>query len=138
MAATLPGAATAPAEFATLFSNASKDPTNNNPQTLLNPFLHNLNDDTNTTSMKNIWDRLAAASHRQFAMAAIISQGQAYLYLLPHHWEHVLAGPEPDLDGKIFAFDQELVKNQGHIVKTPAGVFHLLTNQVMVSMVRKK
>ena len=55
MAAMLPGAVPAPAEFAMLFSNTSKDPTNNNPQTLLNPFLHNLNDDTsNNVFMENI------------------------------------------------------------------------------------
>ena len=101
MAVTLPGAVPAPAEFATLFSDASKDQTNNNSQTLLNPFLQHLNDNTNNVSTENIWDRLAAAWHRRYAIAAIIiSQGQAYPYLLPHRWEHVLPGPEPDLDGK--------------------------------------
>jgi hypothetical protein len=107
----LPGAVPAPAEFAMLFSNASKDPTNNNPQTLLNPFLHNINDDTNNMSMENIWDILAVAGHRRYAIAAIIiSQGRAYPYLLPQHWEHALTGPEPDLDGKFFTFDGELIK----------------------------
>ena len=70
------------------------------------------------------------AGHRRYAIVAIIiSQGQAYPYLLlPHHWEHALTGPAPDLDGKFFTFDGELVKNQGHIIKLHAGVFHLLTN----------
>ena len=52
------------------------------------------------------------AGHRRYAIVAIIiSQGQAYPYLLlPHHWEHALTGPEPDLDGKFFTFDGELIK----------------------------
>ena len=112
MAAILPGAVTVPAEFAMLFSNTSKDPTNNNPQTLLNSFLHNINDFTNNVSMENIWGRLVAAGLRGFAITAIvISQGRAYPYLLPHYWEHALTGPEPDSGGKIFVFDGELVKN---------------------------
>ena len=53
----------------------------------------------------------------------------------PRHWEHALTGPEPDLDGKIFAFDRELVKNQGHTVEIDAGVFRLLANQVLVATV---
>ena len=53
------------------------------------------------------------AGHRRYAIVAIIiSQGQAYPYLLPHHWEHALTGPELDLDGKFFAFDGELVKTK--------------------------
>ena len=53
----------------------------------------------------------------------------------PCHWEHALTGPEPDLDGKIFAFDGELVENQDHAIKIDAGVFRLLVNQVLVAMV---
>ena len=55
--------------------------------------------------------------------------------MLPCRWEHTLTGPEPDLNGKIFAFDGELVENQGHIVKIDAGAFHLLANQVLVATV---
>ena len=136
MAEMLPGAVPAPAEFAMSFLVVSKDLTNNNPHTLLNPFLHNLNDGINNVSTENIRDRLAAAGHRQFVIAAIIMfQGRSYPYLLPHHCEHALAGPEPDLDGKIFAFDGELVKNQGHTIENHAGVFHLLPTQVLVATV---
>ena len=55
--------------------------------------------------------------------------------MLAHSWDHALTDPEPDLDGKIFAFDRELIKNKGHTVKTGAGVFHLLANQVLVATV---
>ena len=132
----LPGDVPAPAEIATIFSDASKDPTNNNPQILLNLFLHSLNDNTNKISMEEIRVRLEAAGHRRFAIVAIIiSQGRAYPYLLPRRWEHALTGPEPDLDGKIFAFNRELVKNHGHTVEIDAGVLRLLINQVLVATV---
>ena len=138
MSVILPAVVPAPAEFGALFSDASKDPTNNNPQTLLNPFIHNLNDDTNNVSTEHIRDRLVAAGHRWYEIVAIIiSQVQAYHYLLPHCWcwEHALTGLEPDLDGKFFSFDGELVENQGHIGELDAGVFCLLNNQVLVAMV---
>ena len=133
MAAMLLGAVSAPAEFATLFSDALKDPTNNNPQSLLNPFLRNLNDNTNNISTENIREILVAAGHRRFAIGEIIiSQGRVCPYLLCYRWENALTGPGPDLDEKIFAFDGELVKNHGHTVEINAGVFSLLANQVLV------
>ena len=70
MAEMLPGAVPAPAEFAMSFLVVSKDLTNNNPHTLLNPFLHNLNDGINNVSTENIRDRLAAPGHRQFAICS--------------------------------------------------------------------
>ena len=57
MAAMLPGAVPAPAKFATIFGDTSKDPTNNNPQTLIDLFFHNMNDDTNNVSMENIREK---------------------------------------------------------------------------------
>ena len=64
MAATLPGAVPTTSE---------------NPHTLLNPFLHNLNDDINNVSTENILDILMTARHRRYAIAAIIIfQGISY------------------------------------------------------------
>ena len=119
-----------------LFSRTSTNPTDNHPQTLLNPFVHNLNDNTNNVPTENTHNKLAVANHKRYVIVAIItSHGRVCPYLLPHHWEHALTGPDPDLDGRSFAFDGELVKNQGHTVKLDTAVFCLLINQLMVTIV---
>ena len=115
MAAILPGAVRAPIELATLFSGPSKDWTNNNLQTLLNPFLHTLDDDTDNVSTDNTREILTVVGHRGFSIVAIIlSQGQAYPYLLPHHWEHALIGPEQDLDEKSSPLMEISLKTKSH------------------------
>jgi hypothetical protein len=39
---------------------------------------------------------------------------------------------DPLLDGKSFAFDGELIYNQGSLVEIPTTTFHQTTNQVLV------
>ena len=124
----LPACVPAPALFATLFSNTSKDPTNGNYRTLMDPFLHDINNVANNVSTSNLKDRIANAGNRRHVLATIIiSAGKAYPYLLPHCWEQALTGPEPELDGKLFAFNGELIENQGVTVEIPDSVFTIIS-----------
>lgn len=133
MAGGLPGPAPAPALFATHFTDASNDPTQGQPQLLVQPFVHDLITVGNNTSTATLRDRIALAGHRRHAVAMIIlSRGAAQTYLFPHRFEGGIMGANPELDGKFFAFHGELVGNQGHTVEIPSDVFDLLRNTVLV------
>ena len=124
------------AEFATLFNDASLDPTNGNTRALLDPFLYDVTNNVTNTPTDRIKNLVASSGGSRHALAmAIISEGRAYSYLLPHQWNSTFATPEPSLDGKFFAIDGELVANQGHTVEIPGTAFDLLPNQVRVGMV---
>ena len=127
----------APAEFSKLYSDASTDPTNNQPGLLMEPFLHSLTNAASNMSTENLRGRLTALSGRgkYVYAAAIISDGKAYPYVLPEKWVPSLTNPDPRLDNKIFAYAGELIANQAHTVEIPAEVFNLLNNQVLVPTV---
>ena len=68
--------------------------------------------------------------------AGMLVSGRLCLFILPFKWEPVLgAPPDPALDGKFFAFDGELIYNQGSLVGIPKTTFHKTTNQVLVSTI---
>lgn len=47
-------------------------------------------------------------------------------YFLPFHQEHAKGvPPHPATDGKLFAYDGELIHGQGTLVKTPNQWFNL-------------
>ena len=124
------------AEFATLFNVASLDPTNGNTRALLDPFLYDVTNNVTNTPTDRIKNLVASSGGSRHALAmAIISEGRAYSYLLPHQWNSTFATPEPSLDGKFFAIDGELVANQGHTVEIPGTAFDLLPNEVRVGTV---
>ncbi len=65
--------------------------------------------------------------------AGTLVSGRLHLFHLPFKWELVLgAPPDPSLDGKFFAFDGELIYNQGSLVEVSTTAFHQTTNQVLV------
>ena len=102
----------------------------------MSPFLHDLANPATNVSTDDIRRRLATEGSRRHALAvAIITNGRAHPYFLPHRWSRSLMGPDPELDDKIFAFGGELVANCGHTVVIPTDTFSLLTNQVQVATV---
>lgn len=132
----LPVPAPAPATFASIFSDASKDPTGGNVAALMTPFLHSLTDPTQNTDTNIIKDRLATSgAQRQFIAATIVSKNKSRLYICPHRWDEGLIGTNPDLNNKFFAFEGELVANSGHTVELDTSLFSLFNNQVAVPTV---
>ena len=72
-------------------------------------------------------------SHQMPLAAGMLVSGRLRLFILPFIWEPALAAPsDPSLDGKFFAFDGELIYNQGSLVEVPTTAFHQTTNQVLV------
>lgn len=137
MAGVLPVSTPVSAEFSTLFSDTSTDPTNSDPSLLMDPFHHSLTNAANNMSTEIIRDRFTSIATRgRFVYAAaIISGGTAHPYVLPEKWTPSLTSPDPRLDNKIFAYDGENIANQAHTVEIPTEVFGLLNNQVLVSTV---
>ena len=126
----LPVPAPATALFASLYGDASNDPTGSNEGTLLSPFLHNLTDNTLNTDTNEIRIRLAqSGSQHQFIAVSVVHGGRARLYIAPHRWEDGLTANNPSLNNRFFAFEGELINNTGHTVELDAGVFNLLNNQ---------
>lgn len=126
----LPVPAPATASFASKYGDASQDPTGSNEGALLNPFVVNLVDPTQNVDTRELRNRVAVSGNqRKFLGATIVSGGLARLYVCPTRWEDGLTGTNPDLNGKYFAFEGELVNNIGHTVEIDQDVFNLLTNQ---------
>ena len=60
---------------------------------------------------------------------SVLVSGRLHLVNLPFKWELVLgAPPDPLLDKRFFAFDGELIYNQGSLVEIPTTAFHHTTN----------
>ena len=126
----LPVPVPATALFANLYGDASNDPTGSREGTLLNPFLHNLTDNTLNTDTNDIRNRVAqSGSQHQFIAVSVVHGGRARLYIAPHCWEDGLIASNPSLNNRFFAFEGELINNTGHTVELDLGIFNLLTNQ---------
>jgi hypothetical protein len=126
----LPVPAPATASFPSKYSDASQDPTGSNEGALLNPFVVNLTNPTQNADTRELRNQVAVSGNqRKFLGATIVSGGLARLYVCPTRWEDGLTGTNPDLNGKYFAFEGELVNNTGHTVEINLDVFNLLTNQ---------
>ena len=126
----LPVPAPATASFASKYGDASQDPTGSNEGALLNPFVVNLADPTQNVDTNELRNRMAVSGNqRKFLGATIVSGGSARLYVCPSRFEDGLTGTNPDLNGKYFAFEGELVNNTGHTVEIDQAVFNLINNQ---------
>ena len=56
-----------------------------------------------------------------------------HLVVLLFKWEPVLGSQlDPSLDGKFFAFDGELVYNQGSLVEILPNALRQINNQILV------
>ena len=121
------------ATFASVFGDASLDPTGGNEAALLQPFLHDLNNLSNNTGTKAIKNKLAqSGSQHRLIAATILSGGHARLYICPFCWEDDLITQNPSLNNKFFAFEGKLIGNQGHTIVVEDEVFCLTTNSQLV------
>ena len=72
----LPVPAPAAALFASLYGDASNDPTGSREGILLNPFLHHLTDNTLNTDTNEIRNRVAqSGSQHQFIALSVVHGG---------------------------------------------------------------
>jgi hypothetical protein len=125
----LPVPAPVTATFASLFNDATLDPTEGNVGALLQPFLHDLLNAANNTTTDVIKNKLAqSGAQRRLIATTILSGGRARLYTCPYRWDDDLIAVNPDLNNKFFAFEGELIANQGHTVCIDDSAFHLLNN----------
>ena len=129
----LPVPAPLSAKLATLFGDSSKDPTRGNVGSLMSPFLHDLNNAARNTDTPDIKNKIAqSGAQRRFIAATITSNGYSRMYTGISRWDDDLVSSHPELEGKFFAFEGELIHNQGHTVEINDVVFHLPTTSVTV------
>ena len=126
-----------PALFARLFGDPSLDPQQGRYEHLLADFAIDLNNAGNNTSPQDVRSQLAAAGNLRHPLAlGLLIDGKVNLYFLPFKWERAAgAAPNPALDNKLFAFEGELVNNQGYLVELLVELFHQIANQVHVAVV---
>ena len=122
----LPVPAPAPAKLATLFADASMDPTDGDCAPLMSAFLHDLNNAHINTATEALRDMVTASGARNELLSFTIVHGnRARLYTLCKKWQDGLTGRNPALNGKFFALEGELIQDRGHIVELDAAVFNL-------------
>ena len=126
-----------PALFANLFSDASNDPHNGDYRALLAPFDIDINNAGNNVTPDVVRQQIAAAGNQRVPLALVLLvEGRLKPYFLPFRLEQAVgATPNPAIDGKIFAYDGELIHNQGILVEIINSSFSQITNQVQVGTV---
>jgi len=107
-----------PALFANLFSDASNDPHNGDYRALLAPFDIDINNPGNNATPDAVRQQIAAAGNQRIPLAMVLLvEGRLKPFFLPFRLEQAVgATPNPAIDGKIFAYDGELIHNQGILV----------------------
>jgi hypothetical protein len=126
----------APAPVAKLsdyYADDSNDPTGGDPSSLLTPFEHDLHNNANNVSTNDVKAGLAQSGENNHMIAvAITSGGKMRLLVNVFKWTNTLLTQQPDLAGKYFALDGELIGNQGTLVELPESLFNLPNNAVAV------
>ena len=112
-----------PATFAALFSNLSKDSSNDFYTNLLDASVFiDLSDSASNITPEAVKQQIATAGSQRLPMAAIqLIDGHLKILLLP--FRHKIAAgiaPDPTVDRKLFAYDGELIHSQGLLVKSSA------------------
>ena len=121
------------AKFANKFNDASTDPTGGNPAAIMDPFLHDINNQQNNTDTLQIKNRLASSGAARHPLAMLVmAEGVARVYLLPFRWDDGLTNNNPTLVDKFFAMEGELLNNQPYTVEIEARAFSLINNTVSV------
>ncbi len=117
--------------FTALFDDVTKDPFDGTYGPLFAPFDVSLTDANPTPD--NVCQQIAAASNQRSPLAILLLvNGLLRVYCLPFRQDQAVgAAPVPALDGKFFAFDDELVLGQGFLVEIPSQWFNM-TAQVQV------
>ncbi|KAL3815966.1 hypothetical protein ACHAXA_008925 [Cyclostephanos tholiformis] len=114
--------------FSGLYNDASKDPfcANGSYDDYLAPFNINAAGGVHDTP-ETVRNRLAAAANQRLPVAlALLVEGRLRPYFLPFRREQAMgAPPHPATDGKLFAYDGELVSGQGPLAEIPNSCFNL-------------
>ncbi|KAL3810349.1 hypothetical protein ACHAXA_003078 [Cyclostephanos tholiformis] len=114
--------------FSGLYNDASKDPfcVNGSYDDYLAPFNINAAGGVHDTP-ETVRNRLAAAANQRLPVAlALLVEGRLRPYFLPFCREQAMgAPPHPATDGKLFAYDGELVSGQGPLAEIPNSCFNL-------------
>ncbi|KAL3823120.1 hypothetical protein ACHAXA_006450 [Cyclostephanos tholiformis] len=114
--------------FSGLYNDASKDPfcVNGSYNDYLAPFNINAAGGVHDTP-ETVRNRLAAAANQRLPVAlALLVEGRLRPYFLPFRREQAMgAPPHPATDGKLFAYDGELVSGQGPLAEIPNSCFNL-------------
>ncbi len=114
--------------FSYIFSDASKDPflKDGNYDTFLAPFNITIAGGQNETPdvVRNL---IATAANQHLPVATILLvEGKLRPYFLPFRREHAVgAPPHPATDGKLFAFDGELIHGHSPLIELPNQWFNL-------------
>ena len=135
-AAPLPVSAQIVAKFADLFSDVTKDPLQGNYGDLFASFDIDVNNAQNGVTPSSLRDFIAAAGAQNHLSAlGLFSGGVLHPYVCPVRVDRALGAPASTLDGKLYAFDNDLHRNQGSTVEITNGYFNLVPNTVLVSTV---
>ncbi|KAL3817789.1 hypothetical protein ACHAXA_005822 [Cyclostephanos tholiformis] len=114
--------------FSGLYNDASKDPfrVDGSYDDFLAPFNINAAGGAHDTP-ETVRNRLAAAANQRLPVAlALLVEGRLRPYFLPFRQEQAMgAPPHPATDGKLFAYDGELVSGQGPLAEIPNSCFNL-------------
>ncbi|KAL3823338.1 hypothetical protein ACHAXA_010473, partial [Cyclostephanos tholiformis] len=114
--------------FSGLYNDASKDPfcANGSYVDYLAPFNINAAGGVHDTP-ETVRNQLAAAANQRLPVAlALLVEGRLRPYFLPFRREQAMgAPPHPATDGKLFAYDGELVSGQGPLAEIPNSCFNL-------------
>jgi hypothetical protein len=114
--------------FADLFNDASKDPfiEDGSYDSFMAPFNITVAGGQNETP-ESVRNRLAAAANQRLLIAVLLLvDGRLRPYFLPFRRDHAMGAiPHPATDGKLFAYDGELIHGQGSLVELPNQWFNL-------------
>ena len=115
--------------FSALFNDASKDPflVDGNYDTFLSPFNITIAAGGTIDTPDTVRNRLATAANQRLPIAVLlIVDGLLRLYFLPFRRDLAMGtAPHPATDGKLFAYDGELIQGQGTLIELPNQWFNL-------------
>ena len=122
------------ASFATLFNDASTDPTAGDINIQQAPFVVNLVDQTDNVDSTTLKNRLAASGESDELMGVTISSGgKSRAYISPFRYGSTINNvAHQDM---LLGFEGEVVGNNTVVSVIPPDVFHLPTNTIMVATV---
>ena len=122
------------ASFATLFNDASTDPTDGDINIQQAPFVVNLVDQTDNVDSAILKNRLAASGESDELMGVTISSGgKSRAYISPFRYGSTINNvAHQDM---LLGFEGEMVGNNTVVSVIPQDVFHLPTNTIMVATV---
>ena len=98
------------AKFSDYYADGSNDPTGSNPSPLLFPYEQDLHNNANNTSTTDVKAGLAQSGENNHMIAVALTSGNKIrLYINAFKWMDTLLIQQPDLAGKCFVIDGELI-----------------------------